>query len=346
MRKTFILGAAVVAAACGGGSDAPVSESAFCREALASVAAFMEQARREHPSPNDPRYGGTVVVGDYGELGDGMNSVVTSENTARQHQQFVNLMTLIRFDENYQPAPYLAESWELSPDSTSLTFHLRQDVLWHDGEPTDAHDVAFTWEAATDPATGYPGITDFEFYEKGPGSVDVLDDYTIRFHMRPHPRYLEIFRSFAMLPAHLLEDVPHDQLRVHPYGSQCPVGNGPFVFDSHRPQDRWVFTANPVFPEGLGGRPFVDRYIFRIITEQTTLLTELLTENVDVYMGPAAEQASLILANPRLELKEYESRQYNFVMWNSRRPQLADKRVRRALTMGTNREPKLGQGRQ
>jgi len=338
MRKTFILGIAAFTAACGNGTDAPVSESAFCQGALASVAAFMEQARREHPAPNDPRYGGTVVVGDYGELGDGMMAATTSENTSRQHQEFVNLMTLLRYDENYEPAPYLAESWELAPDSTWLIMHLRQDVLWHDGVPTDAHDVAFTWEAITDPVTGYPGISDLDFWEKGPGSAEVLDDFTVRFHLQPHPEFLELFRSIAILPEHLLGDVPHDQLRVHPYGTVCPVGNGPFVFESHRPQDRWSFTANPVFPNGLGGRPFVDRYIYRVITEQTTLLTELLTENVDVYVGPAAEQVPLILADPKLELKNYESRQYTFVLWNSRRPQLADARVRRAMTMATNRE--------
>jgi peptide/nickel transport system substrate-binding protein len=271
-------------------------------------------------------------------MGDGMNSAVTQENTSRQHQQFVSLMPLIQYDETYNPAPYLAESWDLAPDSTSITFHIRRDVLWHDGEQTDAHDVAFTWEVISDPLTGFPNAGDLDFWDKGPGAIEVLDDFTVRIHMQPHPEFMEVFRPLGILPEHLLGDVPHDQLRVHPYGSQCPVGNGPFVFDSHRAQDRWVFTANPVFPEPLGGRPFVDRYVYRVITEQTTLLTELLTENVDVYVAPTSEQAPLILQNPRLELKEYESRQYNFVVWNARRPQLADKRVRRALTMGTNRE--------
>jgi len=116
------------------------------------------------------------------------------------------------------------------------------------------------------------------------------------------------------------------------------VGNGPFVFDAHEPQERWVFVANPAFPAALGGRPFVDRYVYRVITEQTTLLTELLTENVDVYIAASADHAKQILAHPRLELRNYTNRQYNYVGWNSRRPQLADPRVRRAITMGTDRE--------
>src|SRR5690606_5639777 len=111
----------------------------------------------------------------------------------------------------------------------------------------------------------------------GPDGIEVIDDFTVRFHLEPHADFLDPFRPVAILPEHLLGDVPHQQLRQHPYGTQCPVGNGPFVFAEHRPQERWVFEANPAFPEPLGGRPFVDRYVYRVIPEQTTLLTELLT---------------------------------------------------------------------
>ena len=47
----------------------------------------------------------------------------------------------IDYDDAYEPRAYLAESWELADDMTSVTFHIRQDVYWHDGEQTDAHDV-------------------------------------------------------------------------------------------------------------------------------------------------------------------------------------------------------------
>ncbi|NIT97962.1 MAG: hypothetical protein GWN73_32675, partial [Actinobacteria bacterium] len=86
-----------------------------------------------------------------------------------------------------------------------------------------------------------------------------------------------------------------EELKQHPYGTQCPVGNGPFVFFSHDAQDRWIFEANPAFPEALGGRPFLDRYIYRVIPEQTTLLTELLTQNVDVYLDMLPEQAQRVI---------------------------------------------------
>ncbi|NIV89677.1 MAG: peptide ABC transporter substrate-binding protein, partial [Actinobacteria bacterium] len=97
-----------------------------------------------------------MVVGGLGELADGMNAAVSSDFYATQHQQFVNLMTLLDYDEDLEPRPYLAESWEVADDNTSVTFHLRDDVFWHDGEQTTAEDVAFTYETVTDPLTAFP----------------------------------------------------------------------------------------------------------------------------------------------------------------------------------------------
>jgi len=338
MKKTALSAMAAVLAACGG-SERAVSNDPFCQAVLPMVDAYLERVRSENPTPDDDRYGGTIVVGGYGEISDGMNAAVSGDNTATQHQNFVNLMTLIDYDERFEPRPYLAESWEMSPDSLEITFHIRRDVFWHDGQQTDAHDVAFTWDVVTDPLTAFPNAAFWDHWVHGPEGVEVVDDFTVRLHLtRIHADFLDPWRQTAILPEHLLGDVPRDSLRQHPFGTQCPVGNGPFVFNEHRTNERWVFDANPAFPASLGGRPFVDRYIYRIVPDQTTLLTELLTENVDVYISVIPDHAQSVLDDPALELKRFMQRQYIFVGWNSRRPQLADARVRRALTMGTDRE--------
>lgn len=326
-------------AACGGdgaetaGSSAVAANAAFCEPALAAVEAY--QATLAEPNaPRDPaRYGGTVVVGAIGELADGMNALVSTDHAANQHQIYVNLMTLIQVDENLEPTPYLAESWEVSDDVTTLTFTLRDDVRWHDGEPTDAEDVLFTFERAKDPETGFPNASFWDAYT----GAELIDARTIRLTMEPHADFLDPWRSTAILPEHLLGDVPSSELKQHPYGSQCPVGNGPFVFGSHRPQESWAFIANLDFPVGLGGRPYVDRYVYRVVPEPTTLLTDLLTESLDVYMAPPADQAAQIVSESGIELLDFDFRDYDYVAWNSRRPALSDPRVRRALTVGTNR---------
>lgn len=340
MKRLVAVGLVVgAAAACGGeGGTRTASSDPFCQEVQPRVQAWVAAQREAVPAPDDPRYGGTVVVGTIGELPDGMNSAVSSDYSTQQHQAYVNLMPLIRYNADIVAQPHLAERWEVSEDGRTLTFHVRRDVFWHDGEQTDAHDVAFTYRTVTNPETAFPNAAFWTHYVKGPEGVEVVDDFTVRISLEPHAEFLDPWTTLGILPEHLLGDVPPSQLRQHPFGTQCPVGNGPFVFVSHTQQDRWVFEANPGYPSALGGRPFLDRYIYRVIPEQTTLLTELLTENIDIYIAPRPDQARRIVEAPNLDLLNFTFRSYVFVGWNARRPQLADARVRRAITMATNRE--------
>lgn len=333
LRLPFLVLASASLAACGGGETGSSVAGGFCSEAMERMDAFLSG----FPAPEGERYGGTVVVGGIGEIPDGMNALVSSDYTASQHQMFVNLMPLLQYDGNLDAQPLLARSWEVSEDTREITFHLRDDVFWHDGVKTTAWDVEFTYLRATDPRTGFPNDAFWTNYVRGQEGVQVVDSFTVTVRMQPHAEFLDPWRATAIMPVHLLGEVPPEELRQHPFGMRCPVGNGPFRFVEHRQDESWTFARNPAFPAGLGGPPFVDRYVYRIVPEPTTLLTELLTERIDVYIAPRPEQAADIVASPNLELLAYPFRSYVFVGWNSRRPQLADARVRRALTLGTNR---------
>lgn len=335
---TATLALASILIACGDagtpGRAALESLPAFCQEVLPRVDAFLA----DFSTPSGERYGGTAVAGSIGEMPNGMNAFVSSTVTNNQHQTFVNLMPLVRVDENLQPHPWLAESWEFNEDGTEVTFHLRDDVYWHDGTQTSAYDVEFTYRRAIDPQTAFPNASFWNYYDQGPDGVQVLDSLTVRLRMEPHSEPLDPWRSTAIMPRHLLEDVPPSELAQHPYGSRCPVGNGPFVFESHRTDESWSFVRNPAFPEALGGPPYLERYVYRIIPEQTTLLAELLTENIDFYVAPGPDQVPQIEADPEVDLHVFPYPGYDMVIWNTRRPQLSDARVRQAIAIGTNRQ--------
>ncbi len=324
--------ALVLLGACAleGGEELPD----FCQEVLADVDAYLGS----FDEPEGDEYGGTAVVGGIGEIPDGMNAFRTADHGASQHQIFVNQMTLVRYDEDYEPEPYLASSWDLSEDGRELTFHLRDDVHWHDGEPVTAEDVAFTFLRANDPETGFPNAAFWTHYSPGEDGVEVLDSHTVRFHMEPHAEPLDSWRVMAIMPEHLLGDVPPAELRGHPFGTECPVGAGPFRFVDHRDGESWTFARNPAFPDELGGPPRLDRYVYRVVPEPSTLLTEVLTERVDIYLQPTPEHAERLEEEEGARLLSFPFRDYVFVAWNSRRPQLSDARVRRALTLATGRE--------
>lgn len=302
------------------------------------VACGGERPRGTSPAeevPEPQRYGGTAVVAGLGEL-PGLNELVTIDVDADQVQSFVLFMTLIQYDERLEPVPYLAERWDtarIDPETIALTFHLRRDVRWHDGVPTTAHDVKFTFDRAKDPAWNYPNSAFFTFYD----SARVVGDYTITLFLRPHADYMDVWRVFSPMPRHILEDVTAEEMLKHPFNTQRPVGNGPFRFVSHTPQDRWVFEANPDFPKALGGRPYLDRLVYRVIPEQTTILTELLTGGVDVDIAVLPEQARRLEVSPEVRLLRLPTRQYLFIAWNGRRPVFASPAVRRALAHAIDR---------
>ncbi len=285
--------------------------------------------------PEEQRYGGTAVVSSLNEV-NSMNHLASVDETSQELQNYVLFTTLIRYDESLAPVPYLAESWDTSDvdNQLALTFRLHDDVYWHDGTPTTASDVKFTFDRIRDEATAYPRSSMLASYD----SAAVEDAYTITFFLQRHPGFMDPWRAISPMPEHILGDVPPAELRQHSFGSVDPVGNGPFRFVEHRAGDRWVFEANADFPESLGGRPYLDRLVYRFIPEPTTKLSELLTGTLDVYIIVPPAQIAEIEAHPNARIVTHENRNYTFINWNERRPLFSDPTVRRALTLAINRE--------
>lgn len=330
-------------AACGG--DAPgdaepaplalTAQSPFCQTVVESVQAYHAEQAAAHPVPDDPRYGGTVVVAGGGDLTLGLVSLTTADQTTQETELHLVHTTLLRLDGDLRHQPYLAESWEEDPDGTGVTFHLRDDLRWHDGEAVTAADVAFTFDRAMDPETEF--ANDSWFSAMSRAGIEVLDEHTIHFAYTPHSEPLDPFAHLAIMPEHLLAEVRGEELRTHPFATECPVGSGPFLFESASLGDQWVLRANPGFPEALGGRPFLDRYVYRVITSSATRAGELAAGGVDVALSLTPADAPAVEANSRLQVGVTPSRTYAFVGWNTQSPQLADARVRTALAMATDR---------
>jgi peptide/nickel transport system substrate-binding protein len=337
------VGTTLLLAACGGepsgrpggGPLALASDAPFCEPVVTAVRAAYEAQAAARPVPDDPRYGGTVVVAGGADLTGGFNGLTTQDQTTQETELHLVHVTLLSFDVEREPRPYLAESWTLDDDGRGATIQLRPDMRWHDGEPVTAHDVAFTYRRAMDPATAFPNSGWFAFYD--PEAIEVIDDHTLRFGFEPHAETLDPWASLSIMPEHLLGDVAPEALREHPFGTECPVGAGPYLFEAYRPGDQWVLRANPAFPEELGGRPFIDRYVYRVITTSSTRVGELVAGGVDVALGIDPVDAATVTGREGLRLEDFDQRAFAFVGWNTRLPGLADTRVRRAMTSAIDR---------
>lgn len=302
-------------AACGGG-DSPE-----------------QRAGADPDVPEAERYGGTAVATLGQDVSD-INPLTSADANATQLNTFALFTPVIRYDEKFQPVPGLARSWELNADTSELTFHLRDDVRWHDGVKTTAYDLKLAYDLARNPETGFPNTAFWTHY----GEASAPDSFTLKVEMEPHADYMDPWRAFFAVPRHVLEGVPPAELKNHPFSTRQPLGNGPFRFVSRVPGQSWTFEANPDYPEELGGRPYLDRLVVRIIPDATARLTELLTGRVDYYVQVTPEQTPQVKASDRARLVTFPYRSYVFAGWNQRRPMFQDPRVRRALTMAIDKQ--------
>lgn len=278
-----------------------------------------------------PRRGHTVLYASGADL-QSINPLLTVHPLAKQVQRYVLLTTLARYDSTLVPRPYLARAWRWSEGGRTLTLPLRRDVRWHDGRPTVARDVVWTLDAARDPATGYPRLTDLATL----AAVAAPDDSTVvlRFS-RPPGALPDVLTDLAILPAHLLDTVSHARLREAEWNRR-PVGNGPFRFVAHEPNRHWVFAANPAFPEGLGGPPALERFIVVVVDEPTTKLAALVAGELD-FAGISPAHASFVRRRPDLGVTDYPLIFPYGLVFNTRRPPFDDLHVRRAAALAIDR---------
>lgn len=263
---------------------------------------------------------------------ESMNSLVTTHPLAKQVQRYVLLTTLVRYDSALAVMPYLARRWTWSGKGTTLHMVLHSDLRWHDGQPTTAHDAAWTLETALDSSTGYPRRSDLANVT----GAEAVDDSTLVIHFAQAPgRIPDVLTDLAILPAHLLNTVIPAEMRRAGWNAR-PIGNGPFRFVQHEANRRWVFARNPEFPVSMGGPPRLERLAIAIVDEPTTKLAALTSGELD-FAGIQPAHAAFVRQDPRLAVLDYPL-WYSYVMvFNTRRPPFDRVEARRAIGFAIDR---------
>ena len=260
-----------------------------------------------------------------------INPLVAVHPLAKQVQNHVLFLTVAALDSALEPVPRLA-TWEWRDGRSVLRLHLRRDVPWHDGVPTTATDVVWTLDRAREPAGAYPRAGDLY----GFAAVSASDSFTVDIRFAgPQPVFPDVLTDLAILPAHLLADVPPEGLRAAAF-NRVPVGNGPFEFVAYRPNQRWEFRRRTGFPPALG-TPAIERFVVVVVDEPATKLAALTSGELDVA-GISPAHAAFVRDNPGLRVVDYPIALTYGVVFNLRRAPFADPRVRRALSRAVDRQ--------
>lgn len=185
--------------------------------------------------------------------------------------------------------PELAESWSFSEDGRELTFKLRPGVLFSDGEPFTAEDVAFTFRGIHDPQVASPFV-ELAVVEGQPLVPEVVDPLTVRFKLPLRTAVVErIFDSFTVLPRHRLEASLEQGTLPSEYGiganEATIIGLGPFVLDRYVPGQRVVLRSNTNYwkygPEGEP-LPYLDGITFEILSDANALALRFRAGELDL----------------------------------------------------------------
>jgi peptide/nickel transport system substrate-binding protein len=239
---------------------------------------------------------------------------------------------LVWRDAEGTPQPDLARSWEVSEGDTVFTFHLRDNVQWHDGQPFTSADVKFTMEEIL---ANYHGR--FEGIFNRIASIDTPNDNTVVIRLEePYAPFLISLTVFdaPILPQHIFAG----QDPLNHAATTAPVGTGPYRFVRWDRGSQIVLERNETY---FGDLAHLERIIFRIIPDEGSRTVALQTGEVDYIWGFYLPSAGLqeLRADPNVEVWQgVRIPALHFMFINTGNEPLNNPLVRQALMHALDRD--------
>jgi peptide/nickel transport system substrate-binding protein len=223
--------------------------------------------------------------------------------------------------------PELAAGYEWSNNYQTLTFTIRSGVLWHDGRPFSADDVAFTYNVLKNE----PVLDRYSLWGKL-SSVTAQGDRVIFSLSTPFPSLPYYTNSIYIVPKHIWESLPSAAEALN----QVPVGTGPFKWESYRTGTDVQLSANKSY---WYGAPKLDRILIQMYTSSANSALAFLRGDLDTIIGGLSSQyIPQILQRPNAKIQMYSSL-FNFgVSINLENEVLSDVNVRKAMRLAMNLE--------
>lgn len=255
-------------------------------------------------------------------------TVQTDDNLYKAAQNMFHRLT--KLDASKSPIPDAAESWEVSDDALTITWHLRDGLKWSDGEALDAEDVKYTFDYVKENSECYFSSS-MDIVE----SIEIVDPLTVVFHMNTADMSFVArigWYGTFILPEHVFNN--GQKWEDNP-ASTTPVTSGPYKFESYTQGSNITLVANEDYVDGA---PKIKKLIYSIIPDDATAIQALLNGEVDGLEGVPSAYVDQLLAdeNYRMILDEYPS-PYR-IIFNMNADTVSDLAVRQAIALCIDRD--------
>ncbi len=304
--------------------------------AIIAVVLWGQQAEPVVVEAPEPTGGGVYREGVVGEMMR-LNPLLAEFNPPDQDVTSLLFNGLVQFDPTGLPQPDLATAWGISRNGEVYNFSLREDAVWHDGEPVTSEDVVFTVELFQNEE--FPVQDDLrEFWREI--EVEAANETDLQFRLpQPYAPFLD-YLTFGILPAHLLDGEPVEEI-INGSFNLLPVGTGPFRFQRLLTEGEQitgvVLEKNPAY---YGEEAFFDQVEFLYYSDDQAAWEAYQAGEIQGIGRITRDLLSMALQDPELNLYTSRLPQMSIIFLNLDNPEVPffqDVEMRKALIQGINR---------
>jgi peptide/nickel transport system substrate-binding protein len=244
-----------------------------------------------------------------------------------------DMLIILRGDSTDEFDPRLAESWEVSDDQTTFTFHLYPDVTFHDGTPANAQAVKDSYTRWIE--LGGSPVNVITRFVESPDQMEVVDDVTLRFNLSsPEPLFLAAMASsygpMVISPTAIAENATEDDPYAHLWAQQFAIGSGPYLLESNSLNEGIVLSRFENYRHGWEGNHF-DQVVFRVVPENATRRQLIESGEADgTANNLTVDDLVALRENPAVQVIEYASTFVNWTIMNA--PRLMTPEVRQGFS--------------
>lgn len=242
---------------------------------------------------------------------------------------------LVQYGENGKILPQLAESWEVSPDGKTYTFHLRKGVKFSNGEDFTAQNVVKNFQTIF----SEKNIESHNWFELANqiSSYDATDNYTFVLHLK-QPYSATLYDLAMIRPIRFVANAAFPANGDTATGLKEPIGTGPWVLKEHKKNEYAIFVPNPYY---WGQKPAAKEVKIKVIPDAETLAMQFESGDIDMIYGNgpiSLDRFKTYQKDSKYITEVSEPMSTRLIIMNTNSPILKDVLVRKSLEHAVNKQ--------